>query len=281
MRRTTEPLSEHTWLKIGGMAEIAIPETKEELIELLKDCEKNNRSYRILGNGSNLLVSDEGIDELVIKYNEACTQIQIEDGIVKAGASVSVPQFVNKIVEHDLGGYEYLYSVPGTVGGAIYMNAGRGESHQKTIADYLEEVEIYDGTEVRKIPVGEIEFSHRYSTFKDRPEWIILSGVFKPPTQPKKAGREKIRDRMEKVNQRERSKPNAGTVFSSGVKIPLSRIPPNGLSIGDARFVHSNRICNDGEATYSDVKNLILVAKWLHRVIPGLEEPELEYEIWK
>lgn len=280
MRRVTEPLANHTWLKIGGQAEIAIPETKMELIELLKECHQKDRQYRILGNGSNLLVTDEGIEELVIKHTEACTQIEINDGAVDAGASVAIPQFVNKLVQNNFGGYEYLYSVPGTLGGAVFMNAGRGEKHQKTIADYLVEVEVFNGREIKNVSKDQIDFSHRYSTFQERPEWTILSAVFKPPDQPEKIGREKIRERMEKINQRERGKPNAGTVFSSGSRLPLGRVPPNGLKIGDARFVHSNRICNDGNATYKDVKRLISLAQWLHRLVPGFETPEIEYEVW-
>lgn len=280
MKRTIEPLAEHTWLKIGGPADIAIPESKDEFIDLLVECTQDDIPFRILGNGSNLLVSDDGVDDLVIKNTLACTEIRIDDGTVIAGASVLVPQFVNFLVEHERGGYEYLYSVPGTIGGAIFMNAGRGRRHEKTIADYLIEVELFDGEEVRQLSTSELDFSHRYSTFHEHPEWTILSATFEPPEQPKNIGQEKVRKRMEKVNQRERTKPNAGSVFKSGTRLPLHRIPPGGLSYGDARFVSSNRICHDGDATYTDVIRLIRLAKWLHRIVPPFSTPEIEWEIW-
>ncbi|MFP8890761.1 UDP-N-acetylmuramate dehydrogenase [Natrialbaceae archaeon A-CW2] len=281
MKRATEPLAKHTWLKIGGSAEIAIPESKEEFVELLKECHSEGRAYRILGNGSNLLVSDDGINGLVIKNTEACVDINIDGNMVQVGASVAVPQFVNICVKHNLGGYEYLYSVPGTVGGAIFMNAGRGKTHNRTISDYLVDVEVFDGEKTRIIPKSNLDFEYRYSSFHDQNDWTILTAKFDLPSQPSEKGRNKVQKRMEKVTQRERKKPNAGTVFKSGNRLPLNRVPPNGLKIGDARFVHGNRICNDGDATYKDVKRLIILSKVLHRLIPGFKEPELEYEIWE
>lgn len=280
MKRTTENLSKHTWIKIGGPAEIAVPESKEEFVNLLKDC-RGNREYRIMGNGSNLLASDERIDELIIKNTEACTDIEFKDNRAKVGASVMVPQFINKCIQHDLGGYEYLYSVPGTIGGAIYMNAGRGPKHDKTIADYLTSVEIFHKGECKTISAENLDFEHRYSSLHENPEWIILSATFDLPNQPSDIGRTKAQNRMEKVNQRERSKPNAGSVFKSGARLPLHKIPPNGLSVGGARFVASNRICNDGDATFRDVKKLVDRAKLLNKIVPPFSTPVIEWQIWE
>lgn len=281
MKRTTEPLADHTWLKIGGPAEIATPESKEELVSVLEECHESGREYRILGNGSNLLVTDRGIDELVIKNTEACTDLDFDGNRLVAGASVLIPQFINACISNDLGGYEYLYSVPGTIGGAIFMNAGRGESYGQTIADHLVSVEVFADGEVRQLPVEEIDFSHRYSLFQDRPEWVILSATFDLPSQPKERGQEIARERMEKVGQRERAKPNAGSVFKSGTRFPVHKYPPGGLSVGDAWFVASNRICHNGDSNFEEVKKLVTRAKWLHWIVPPFEEPEIEWEIWE
>ncbi len=281
MKRTTESLAQHTWLKIGGPAEIAIPETKAELIELLKECYETDQTYRILGNGSNLLVADDGIDELVIKTTEACADLEFEGNQVYTGASVMVPQFINTCIQHDLGGYEYLYSVPGTIGGAIYMNAGRGESHNQTIKDYVISVEVFTDGRVRDISVDELDFAHRYSLFHDHKDWVILAATFELPTQASEEGQKKVQRRMQKVNKRERSKPNAGSVFKSGARLPLHKIPPNGLSVGDARFEEQNRICNDGNATCRDVERLISRAKLINKLVPPFRTPEVEWEIWK
>lgn len=280
MKRMTEDLSAHTWLKIGGPTEIAIPESKSEFVELLCKCQETNTPYRILGNGSNLLVSDDGIDEFVIKNSEACNELEFDGNRVTVGASVMVPQFITACINNDLGGYEYLYSVPGTIGGAIYMNAGRGKRHEQTIADYLLTVEYYADGDVQELPVDELEFKHRYSLFHEHDDWVILSATFELPDQPSEEGRRKAKERMDKVGQRERSKPNAGSVFKSGARCPFHKIPLRGLSVGDAWFVSRNRICHNGDATFDDVKRLITLAKRLNRLVPPFKEPEVEWEIW-
>ena len=281
MKRTSEDLAKHTWLDIGGPAQIAIPESKDEFVDILTNSHKKGRSYRILGNGSNLLVSDEGVNDLVIKATEACTTVSFDEDHVQAGASVMIPQFINKCIHHNLGGYEYLYSVPGTIGGAIYMNAGRGKKHDKTISDYLLSVEVFDDGTVREIPIKDLEFRHRYSIFQDNEDWVILSAKFDPPEQDSDKGRQKSQKRMQKVSERERSKPNAGSVFQTGARLPLQKVPPDGLSVGNARFVSPNRICNDGDATFDDIKRLIILAKFLNKFIPPFRTPEVEWKIWE
>lgn len=281
MRRTTEPLAEHTWLKIGGPAEIAIPESEAEFVELLRECRETDRAYRFLGNGSNLLVSDEGVDELVIKTTEACTDLSFDGNRVTAGASVMVPQFVNACIDHELGGYEFLYSVPGTIGGAIYMNAGRGESHGKTIADHLETVEVFADGRRRELAVDDLDLAHRHTVLQNHEDWAVLSATFEMPDQPREEGRRLASERMEKVGERERTRPNAGSVFKSGARLPLHEIPPDGLSIGDARFVARNRICHDGEASFRDVKRLVTLATWLNRLVSPFDPPEVEWVIWE
>lgn len=278
----TEPLADHTWLKIGGTADLVVPGDRDELVAVLRACHERDRDYRILGNGSNLLVADEGVDELVIKTTEACGDLDVgEDGVVRAGASVAVPQFANVLVQHGLGGYEYLYSVPGTIGGAVYMNAGRGRRHDQTISDYLREVEVFDGEAVRTVAAADLSFDHRYSTFQERPDWTVLSATFEPPEQSPEEGREKIRERMDYVDTRERSRPNAGSVFKSAVRLPLERLPVDAVGVADAQFVHRNRICHEGEATYEDVRRLVRRAQLLHALVPGWERPALEWEVWE
>ncbi|SDJ68048.1 FAD-binding protein [Natronorubrum texcoconense] len=280
MKTNTELLADHTWLKIGGPAEITTPQSKEELVKILDCCYQSNRDYRILGNGSNLLVNDDGVDELVIKTTEACMEFKVDGTQVDVGASMMVPQFINKCISNGLGGYEYLYSVPGTVGGAIFMNAGRGESHNMTISDYLISVEVFADGEHCVLTKEDLQFNHRYSTFQDHNDWVILSATFDLPEQSQEKGNRLIKERMEKIRRRERSKPNAGSVFKSGSRLPLHKIPPGGLSIGNAEFVSGNRICHDGNATFTNIVRLITLAKLLNRLVPPFENPEIEWEIW-
>ncbi|MDL0126362.1 FAD-binding protein [Halobacterium salinarum] len=281
MKTETERLAEHTWLKIGGPAEIATPESRSEFVDLLTECHERGRKYRILGGGSNLLVTDEGIDELVIKSTDACTDFEVNGSEVQVGASMMIPQFIKRCVDNDLGGYEYLYSVPGTVGGGIYMNAGRGRSHDLTISDHLTGVEVFVDGEVRTFEKSELQFEHRRSTFHNHDDWVILSATFDMPEQPAEKGNKLIKDRMSKVGERERGQPNAGSVFKSRSRLPVHKISPNGLSVDGARFVSGNRICHNGNATFDDVYRLVKRAAFLHRIMPPFEKPVIEWEIWE
>lgn len=280
MKTETERLAEHTWLKIGGPAEIATPESKSEFVDLLTECHEEGREYRILGGGSNLLVTDERLDELVIKSTDACTDFEVDGTEVEVGASMMIPQFVKQCVDHDLGGYEYLYSVPGTVGGGIYMNAGRGRSHRQTILNHLTSVEVFVDGEVRVFEKDELDFEHRWSTFHEHDDWVILSATFDMPEQPAKKGKDLIKERMAKVGERERGQPNAGSVFKSSSRLPLHKIPPNGLSVDGARFVSGNRICHDGKASFDDVYRLVKRAELLHRLTSLFQKAEIEWKIW-
>lgn len=276
MKRINDSLADHTWFKIGGAADIIIPETKQELVQAIRGCNRNDTPYRILGNGSNVLVSDKGLDEKIIKTTDCCNSIEIEGNQVKVGASVMIPQLVNMIVNNGLGGIEYLYSVPGTVGGGIFMNAGRGRSYNKTIADYLLTVEIFDGEEIIHLNKKELDFAYRYSTFQENPDWTILSAEFEFPSQSPEEGKKKIEDRMNHIETRERGKPNAGSIFRQGKVIPTK-----GLWMGDAKFVSNNRICNMGDASFKDVERLIKLTKIIHLFVPIAEPIDTEVRIWK
>ncbi|MDR5674236.1 FAD-binding protein [Halalkaliarchaeum sp. AArc-GB] len=278
MEEIVDELSNHTWIKIGGSTKIMLPNSKEELVDAIDACNSKDQGFRILGNGSNVLPSDNGLDEIVIKSTHACTDLELlDDTTVRAGASVMLPQFVNFCVQNDLGGPEYLYSVPGTIGGGIHMNAGRGYRHDKSISDFVHSVEIYDGSKIRTLSRNELEFDHRYSTFQDHPDWVILSATFELPPQDSDIGKKKIQERMEIVKNRDRSTPSLGSIFAFEHDF---RLPMQGIKIGDAKFVSDNRIGNLGNATQKDVKRLIYLKKTLYRLIPFVETPRVEVRIW-
>lgn len=276
MKRIEEPLAKHTTFNIGGKAEIVLPESEEELIHILRKCKKTNRKYRILGNGSNILISDDGLDELIIKITECCKEISVNGNKVRVGASVKLQKLINILVDNELGGIEYLYSVPGTVGGAIYMNAGRGKKYNLAISDHLKSVKIYDGGKIVQIQKNKLNFDYRHSIFHEKKGWIILSAEFEFTPQKKEIGQKKIQERMNHVKKNLRSKPNAGSIFRRSPKISL-----RGLRIGDAKYVSKNRICNMGDASFSDVYRLIKINKLIHQLIPFVKNPELEIQIWK
>jgi len=277
-RLRDEPLSKHTTFKIGGAPEeLVIPENENELVEEIKRCEKERIKYRILGNGSNLLVDDRGLDEVVIKNTEACTKIEKESNVVKIGSSVSLQKFVKFCVDNELEGMEYLFSVPATVGGAIYMNAGRGKKHNLSISDNLKTVKVFDGDEIRELKKEKCEFGFRKSIFQKKKDWVILEAKFELEEQSREIGEKKINERKEKVKDWSIYKhPSAGSVFKQ--RSYLAKKLLNGLRIGDAKL-NGNFIYNLGNASFDDVMWLINLSRMLSYIT--LKKPELEIEIWE
>ena len=262
-----ELMSKHTTFRIGGPVEtMLIPESEDELINTIRDCRAQNQPYRILGNGSNLLVSDQGIKECVINNERACKRLEIKDNdIIYAGSSVKIQLFIRFCVNHGREGYEYLFSVPAAVGGAIYMNAGRGQQFNKQISDHLVSVRVFNGVEVIDIPQSECEFSYRSSIFHKRPHWVILGAYFKPPIQRREEGEAKIKERMKFTKEvQDYNYPTAGSVFKS-VRHELFWLV-FGLKSGKAQYSAktTNWINNMGGAKAADVLKLIKVVEVLN-----------------
>ena len=133
MELCNEPMAKHTTLRIGGPArKLLIPESEEELLGLLQECRKAKLPFRIVGNGSNILVNDVGLEEVVIKNTRACLRLECHEGAVYAGGSVKIQHFLRFCAAHNLGGLEYLFSVPATIGGAVLHECGTGALCEQT-----------------------------------------------------------------------------------------------------------------------------------------------------
>jgi UDP-N-acetylmuramate dehydrogenase len=272
-----EPLLKHTSLRIGGPARrLIVPESREELVAAVCEAHKSRTPYFMLGRGSNVLAGDRAIDTLVIKNTEACrTLTLLDDGRIEAGSSVELQRLIRFGVDHDLGGIEYLQSVPGNVGGAIFMNAGRGQQHNQAISGYLVEVDVCDGERVFTIPKQECQFSYRSSVFRHK-RWIILGARFRFPEQPRARGLELIGERMRYVREaQDNQMPNAGTVFSRHFRLDSQLM---GTSVNGAAFSSKtpNWILNTGRATCQDVLQLIRRARVQH-LIRFCRPPYLEW----
>ncbi len=276
-RVRNEPLYKHTTFRIGGPAELfLIPESEEELLESIRICKEKGMEYRILGRGSNLLVNDKGIKGAVTKNTEACTHLEKDGHFVRVGSSVSLQKFVRFCVENSLEGMEYLYSVPATVGGAIYMNAGRGRKHNLSISDALISVRVFDGDKVMELKKEECGFDYRYSIFHEHKDWIILGAKFELEDQPKEIGEQKIKERMKFVkDSQNRRYPNAGSIFKKKPGFALRIV--NGCRIGGAQ-IKGNWISNIDGASFKDVLWLIRLSRLFSYL--SLTKPELEIEIW-
>lgn len=280
MRLANEPLANHTTLKVGGPAEeLFMPASEEELIETVHACRRANVPWRMLGNGSNLLVRDQGVAGVVIKNTRACSSLTARGDVVEAGSAVMLQPFIRFCHRHELEGMEYLYSVPATIGGAVFMNAGRGRGHGVQISDKLMSVRIFDGSAVREIPRDQCAFSYRRSVFHDHRDWVILGATFRLTRQPREIGEAKVKERMEHVKRaQDWSKPCVGSVFKRGLPAIFNLL--KGSTSGGAQFSPKTRnwILNIGNASAADVLRLIRRAKLVHGLI-GLRA-ELEIEVW-
>ena len=258
-------LKPFTTLKTGGNAEIAyFPSTVEELVDCIKTHAENNEPYTIIGAGSNLLVSANGVNGAVILTKNLKDVKQIEDNKLYAMCGVKSSSFAKTAYEAGLAGGEFLIGIPGSIGGAIYMNAG---AHGQNIKDIIESVKILDMNtyEIREIPATELSFTYRSSTFADK-NYIILSGIFNMPN----CNKEQMKEKMDfHVNYRAEHHPplseySAGSTFRNPdgdyaanllEKVGAKEYIEN----GKVRFSqkHANFLYNFGEADSTDIIRLM------------------------
>jgi len=274
---TNEPMPSHTSMHCGGMCErMLIPETEDELIECLRDYD----DIRILGAGSNVLPSDGILRGTVVKNTKACLRMERDGQRVFVGSSVKLPTFVRFLVSESLFGYEYLVSVPGNIGGALHMNAGRGRGWGLSISDYLKRVRIWNGQEVQWLDKRVCGFGYRKSVFQRKRNWVILEAQFELPDQPSEIGLMRIRERLADVKKwQDLEHPSLGSVFSR-VSSRATRAML-GVRHGDAAFSEKTPgwLVNLGNAKTEDflcLINRMRLRSLLYGVIP-----RLEIRIWR
>ncbi len=265
--RSQEPLAKHTSYRIGGPAEVfALPRTKEHLWTLGTYLQKNQTPYCILGNGSNVVAPDEGIQGVVICTKELEAFLEfLPSQKVHASASTLNSRLLNACASQGLGGIEALSGVPGNLGGAIKMNAGTAEGW---IEDALLEVELVQlkGGE-RKVPKRELVYSYREQHYMQAGELVYAATLQLRPEEPAQ-----IKARLaESIRKRKAAQPielpSCGSVFrnpkgQNAWKL-IADAGLRGHKVGGARFSekHCNFIVNEGGATKSDVLALIELAK--------------------
>lgn len=261
-----EPMSAHTTFKIGGAADILITVGNlSELQTVISACKDCGMPYMILGNGSNLLVSDQGIEGAVIALDGDFKEISVESETVTAGAGAKLSRLCTVAMEHSLSGLEFAYGIPGTVGGAMYMNAGAYGGEMKDVA--LSVTAMSPDGSVREVPAAEMALGYRTSVFKTNGD-IILFAKYNLHTGVKSA----IKAQMEDIMGRRKSKqpleyPSAGSVFKrpegafAGTLIEQCGL--KGKTVGGAQVSekHAGFIINVGGATCDDVMELVKVVQ--------------------
>lgn len=261
--RYDEPLKSHTTFKIGGNC-IALIEPREvsDIVETIKICRENNIKFFVIGNGSNLLVPDEGYNGVIIKLKGEFSKIEVEGDylIVNSGAKLS--EIYNVAYENSLTGFEFASGIPGTIGGAIYMNAG---AYGGEMRDIVESVQVFDldNFELRELKNEELEFSYRKSIIQ-RKNYIVTTIKLKL----QKGNKEEINAVYEDLRERRNSKQplnfgSAGSTFKRPEGHFASKLIEDaglkGYHINDAWVSekHSGFVVNKGNASYKEVMELI------------------------
>ena len=263
--KQNEPMKEHTSLKIGGPAEIFVRVSSvEELKEILKLCKTNKIPLTIVGNGSNILVLDKGIKGIVIKTNLKEIKIKNKENEnieITVDDGVQLGFLAQKLLKEEITGFEELSGIPGTIGGAIVMNAG---AHGKEMKDIVTEITAIDYSGNIHIFTNEqAKFEYRNSIFSTG-EYIILQVKL----LLKKGNKEEIKLKMNEYAQYRKEKqpieyPSAGSTFKRGKDFVTAKLIDDaglkGYSIGGAKVSekHAGFIINTGNATAKDIIELV------------------------
>ncbi len=258
-----EPMAKHTSFKIGGPADVFIKvDNIEELKEILKLSKENKIPLTIIGNGSNILVTDKGIRGITAKLNLKDIKIKNENNkqIIKVDAGVPVGLLAQKLLKEEITGFEELSGIPGTIGGAVIMNAG---AHGKELKDILKKVTAMDyNGNIHEFTNEECLFSYRNSRFQ-KEKYIILQATL----ELEKGNSTEIKEKMNEYMQFRKEKqpieyPNAGSTFKRGEDFVTAKLIDEaglkGYKVGGAQVSekHAGFIVNVDNATAKDVIEL-------------------------
>ena len=210
--RRDEPMARHTTFKVGGPATLmALPGTEEELLVTVRTALEEGITPLFVGNGSNLLVDDAGLDALVVKTAPRVSRVEVRENTLRAGAGISLAQLASAAADHGLTGLEFAHGIPGSLGGAVVMNAG---AYGGELCQVISQVRALDSRgQVRELAGDACDFSYRHSRFSAG-GWLILSATVElAPGDPAA-----IRGRMEELMARRKAKqpleyPSAGSTF--------------------------------------------------------------------
>lgn len=260
--RINEPMNRHTTFRIGGPADyFLLPSSSEEVKGILEICKEESLQYFILGNGSNLLVSDEGYRGVIIQLYRNYDGLTVEGTEIRAGAGVLLSQIAAAARNESLTGFEFAGGIPGTLGGAVVMNAG---AYGGELKDVLKEAVVMDREgNIFTVPVEKLAMGYRTSLVKTA-GYLVLEVVI----SLKKGSQEEIRDTMKDLADRRISKqpleyPSAGSTFKRPEGYFAGKLIMDaglrGYQVGGAQVSekHCGFVINKGNATAADVCRLM------------------------
>lgn len=257
-----EPMRKHTTFRIGGNADyFVIPKTEEEIRNVIRLCKEERMPYYILGNGSNLLVSDKGYRGVIIEICKKMNEICVEGNFLKVQAGALLSRVGNVALEAGLAGFEFASGIPGTMGGAVFMNAGAYGGEMK---DILTEVTVLDeNNEVRVLKKEELELGYRTSIVAKK-GYVVLSAK----VELKKGNQMEIRQRMNELKVQRTTKqpleyPSAGSTFKRPEGYFAGKLIADaglrGFQVGGAQVSekHCGFVINKENATAADIVELM------------------------
>jgi len=261
------PMKEYTSFKAGGnTALLILPKSIEELAYAFKVLLTHNMQHFVMGNGSNLLIKDIGYSGAIVKIGEAFNQIEANENSLVVGAGALLSAVSKKALEESLTGFEFAGGIPGSVGGAVFMNAGAYDGEMSQVIESAE-VLSKDGLCTKTIKKDEMDLSYRHSVFQETGDIIL-----KVKLALRKGNKEQIKEKMDQLTAKRNEKqplayPSAGSFFKrpqgnfAGKLIHDSGL--RGLSLGGAQVspLHAGFIINTGNATATDIINLMEVVK--------------------
>jgi UDP-N-acetylmuramate dehydrogenase len=276
--KLNESMSKHTTFRIGGKARyFVIVEETEKLVELLRFLDGEGEKYFIIGGGSNLLVSDDEYEGVVIKVHSS--QFRVQSDVIELDAGVFLSKAVSLATENGLSGLEWAVGVPGTVGGAVYGNAG---AFRGSMQDVVWEVDVYQNGEVVTLNKEECDFGYRQSIFKKEKLVVLTARLKLAPKDKQLVMAETTKTLIERMSKKFPTEPSAGCFFKN---VPLGEFKGDkkelpekfleinilpvawlieqsgmkGVSVGGAEMAstHSNYLINKEQATAKDVLRLV------------------------
>ena len=275
-----EPMENHTSFRIGGNADIFVDVKKEEdIINSVSFFKKHNIDFTVIGNGSNLLVSDLGIEGAVIRIGKSYAKTEIDGEFIKATSGTLLSKIASVALENSLSGFEFASGIPGTLGGALVMNAGAYGGEMKDVT--VETKYVNSKGEICTVTGDEHKFSYRHSRFSDGD--IILSSILKL----NHANKDEIKETMHSLASKRREKqpleyPSAGSTFKRPEGYFAAKLIDDsglrGFSIGGAKVSdkHCGFVINSDNATCRDV---LLVMKHVRETVKEKFGVTLEPEV--
>ena len=255
-------LKNYTTFKAGGIGRVlVIPEDVSKLIVLMNYINENNLKYKILGNGSNLVFSDKVYDMVFIKLDNL-NKLEIKGNRVLVGSGYNLTKLAYQVAKYDLTGLEFASGIPGSIGGAVFMNAG---AYKSDMGYVVESVRVLTpNLEVKVLSNKDMNFHYRTSFIQNNPGYICLDATLRLKKGKKEAILEVIKDRKQRrIESQPLEYPSAGSVFRNPENDYAGRLIEElgykGYRIGDAQvsLKHANFIVNVGHAKGDDIKKLI------------------------